>query len=120
MGDLRVSKDPSIKRVDRASNFEPFTPSFGDGEEIPSEAVERMHAAMWGEAVAFDWEVSPLHDSQLDACLPCVCSLAGTGSVTQRRSQVGDVLAVDNEVCMHGRCSFDGSERKMYSSFSRL
>ena len=58
VGDLRVSKDPSsIKRVDRASNFEPFTPSFGDGEEIPSEAVERMHAAMWGEAVAFDWEV---------------------------------------------------------------
>ena len=46
--------------------------------------------------------------------------LGRTGSLTQGRSQVGDVLAVDNEVCMHGRCSFDGSERKMYSSFSRL
>ena len=40
----------------QASNFEPFTPSFGDGSEIPAEQVERMHAAMWRCAVAFDWE----------------------------------------------------------------
>ena len=40
----------------QASNFEPFTPSFGDGSAIPAEQVERMHAAMWRCAVAFDWE----------------------------------------------------------------
>ena len=39
----------------QASNFEAFTPTFGDGDPITDAEVEEMHSAMWRCAVAFDW-----------------------------------------------------------------
>ena len=61
----------------QASNFEAFTPTYGDGDAITTEDAEAMHVAMWRVAVAFDWEAGDVLCIENERCMHGRTSFTG-------------------------------------------